>query len=320
MLYRDYSRPDGQWIANRFGGRENLESIAFLRQLNRRLGSEAPQAITIAEESTAFPLVSRPPSEDLNEGGLGFHYKWNLGWMHDVLRYFARDPLHRKYHQRDLTFGLLYAFEENFVLALSHDEVVHGKRALLGKMPGDRWQQFANLRALFGLMWAYPRKKLLFMGSEWASDREWNHDVALPWELLDRAEHRGVQRLVRQLNTSYRALRPLHECDHDAEGFRWVAHDDHQQSVIAFARRDLAGHEVLVVCHFTPLPRPGYRVGTSQPGSWEVLLNTDDRDYGGSGSTPNRMLCAEDQAWHGKRYSIAIDLPPLAVLWLRRTV
>jgi len=319
MLYRDYSRRDGQWIANRYGGRENLESIAFLRQLNRRLGVEAPHAITIAEESTAFPLVSRPPSEDLQQGGLGFHYKWNLGWMHDILRYMARDPLLRRYHQRDLTFGLLYAFEENFVLALSHDEVVHGKQPLLGKMPGDRWQQFANLRALLGLMWAYPGKKLLFMGSEWASDCEWNHDSQLPWHLLEGAEHRGLQSLVKKLNTAYRAFPALHEGDHQAPGFTWVAHDDHRHSVIAFERVSGAGEVVLVVCHFTPVPRPAYRVGTALPGYWELVLNTDDLHYGGTGHHyPQQVpIAASAHPWHAKPFSIEIDLPPLAVLWLR---
>jgi 1,4-alpha-glucan branching enzyme len=318
MLYRDYSRPNGQWIANRFGGRENLESIAFLRKLNRRLGEEAPQAITIAEESTAFPLVSRPPSEDLEAGGLGFHYKWNLGWMHDILRYLARDPLYRKFHQRDLTFGLLYAFEENFVLALSHDEVVHGKGSLLGKMPGEHWQRFANLRALFGLMWAYPGKKLLFMGSEWASDSEWNHDSFLPWHLLAQGEHLGIQRLVKDLNAVYRAQAPLHQLDHEAAGFEWVAHDDHRQSVIAFLRNDLSGNAVLVVCHFTPVPRPAYRFGVSAEQRWEVILNTDDALYGGGASIPEAWIAqAVSEPWHGKPFSLAIDLPPLAVLWLR---
>src|SRR5690606_19216970 len=278
MLYRDYSRAPGEWLPNVEGGRENLEAVALLRRMNELVDEELPGAITVAEESTSWPGVTRPVAD----GGLGFHYKWNLGWMHDTLRYMAADPIHRKYQHEQLTFGIMYGFDENFVLALSHDEVVHGKRSLLGKMSGDRWQQFANLRAYFGFMWGHPGKKLLFMGGELAQEREWNHDRALDWELLEAPEHRGVQALIRDLNHVYRTQPALHELDNLREGFEWLVTDDRDHSVIAFLRRSSAGEQVMVVCNFTPVPRHGYRVGVDSPGAWIERLNTDASEYGGS--------------------------------------
>ena len=265
MLYRDYSRKAGEWIPNVHGGRENLEAISFLKRLNEVVGVERPQAITLAEESTAFPAVSRPTYA----GGLGFHYKWNMGWMHDTLTYMARDPIHRSHHQSELSFGLVYAFNENFVLPLSHDEVVHGKGSLLGKMPGDAWQQFANLRAYYGFMWGHPGKKLLFMGNEFAQGREWNHDASLDWHQLDDPRHAGVQRLVRDLNALQRQLPALHQLDFTPEGFEWISHDDAAHSVLAFVRHGVGdARPVLVVCNFTPMVHAGFRVGVPRAGTW----------------------------------------------------
>jgi 1,4-alpha-glucan branching enzyme len=313
MLYRDYSRKSGEWIPNRHGGRENLEAIAFLQRMNEVVGREVPSAITLAEESTAWPGVSRPTSS----GGLGFHYKWNMGWMHDTLSYFAKDPIHRRWHHNTLTFSLIYAFDENFVLPLSHDEVVHGKGSLLGKMPGDRWQQFANLRLLLAYMWMHPGKKLLFMGCEFGQGREWNHDSSLDWHLLDDPAHRGVQALVRELNNLYRSRPALHALDCEAGGFEWIEANDADNSVLAFMRRDFAGSVLLVVCNFTPVPRESYRVGLSDTGSWRELLNSDSRFYGGSdvgnGSAP---IATQPIAAHGRGHSLALRLPPLGVLVL----
>lgn len=315
MLYRDYSRAAGQWIPNKHGGRENLEAIEFLRRMNHVVGTERPGAITLAEESTAFPGVSRPPSPDLQSGGLGFHYKWNMGWMHDTLEYASMDGVHRKYHQNQLTFGLMYAFTENFVLPLSHDEVVHGKASLLGKMSGDEWQKFANLRALYGFMWAYPGKKLLFMGCELAQPTEWADGSQLPWHLEQQAPHQGVQRLVRDLNRVYRAFPALHEQDVQSEGFEWIAHDDSAQSVIAFQRRAKDGRAVVVVCNFTPVPRPGYRIGVPVAGAWREVINTDNGVYGGS-SLSSGARSTEPVAAHHLGQSLVITLPPLACLVL----
>jgi len=316
MLYRDYSRPAGQWVPNRFGGRENLEAIDFLRRMNHTVGVHRPGAITIAEESTAFPAVSRPPSADLQSGGLGFHYKWNMGWMHDTLGYLRRDPIHRRYHHDELTFSMIYAYDENFVLPLSHDEVVHGKGALLAKMPGDRWQQFANLRLCLGYMYTHPGKKLLFMGGEFAQATEWQSDHGLDWDALQHAPHRGVQRLVRDLNLTYRAHTALHQLDHQPAGFSWIVHDDALQSVLAFERIAADGSRLVVVCNFTPTPRPGYRIGVAQPGRWDVLLNTDDAVYGGSG-LELELRPAEPVPWHGRAQSLQFTLPPLACVILR---
>ena len=313
MLYRDYSRGEGQWVPNRHGGRENLEAIAFLRLMNHTVGVERPGAITLAEESTAFPAVSRPPSADLQGGGLGFHYKWNMGWMHDTLAYMALDPVHRQHHQGDITFSLVYAFDENFVLPLSHDEVVHGKGAMLTKMPGDRWQQLANLRACYGLMFTHPGKKLLFMGCEFAQPTEWHHDRALDWGLLEHPDHLGIQRLVRDLNLVYRGHAELHQLDTEGAGFAWLSHEDAAQSVLAFERRARDGSALVVVCNLTPVPRLRYRIGLPHPGPWRELLNTDQAVYGGSGvfSFPG---VTEPLPWQQRPQSLCLDLPPLACI------
>ena len=313
MLYRDYSRAAGEWIPNTQGGRENLEAIAFLQRMNEIVGREVPGTITVAEESTAWPGVSRPTSS----GGLGFHYKWNMGWMHDTLTYFAKEPVHRRWHHNTLTFSLIYAFSENFVLPLSHDEVVHGKGSLLGKMPGDRWQQFANLRLLYSYMWLHPGKKLLFMGCEFAQVREWSHDGALDWHLLDDPAHRGVHALVRELNRLYRSRPALHALDCEAGGFEWIEANDSDHSVLAFMRRDGAGAALLIVCNFTPMPRHGYRVGMSEPGQWREVLNSDSRFYGGTdlgnGAAP---IATQPVGAHGRSHSLALTLPPLGALLL----
>ena len=311
MLYRDYSRAEGEWIPNRFGGRENLEAIDFLRRLNHTVGVERDGALMVAEESTSFPGVSQPPSDDLKGGGLGFHYKWNMGWMHDSLHYFARDPVHRPHHHNELTFGLVYAFSENFMLPFSHDEVVHGKGSLLQRMPGDDWQRFAGLRALYGYMWAYPGKKLLFMGCEFGQPGEWSADGQLPWHLLDDPRHAGVQRLVRDLNFAYQAHPALHALDIQPEGFAWIAHDDAAQSVLTWLRFDAQGRAVAVLCNLTPLPRPGYRIGVPQAGVWKELINTDALTYGGSGQA-SCVGPTEPQAAHGHPQSLLLNLPPLA--------
>ncbi|MEI7783114.1 MAG: 1,4-alpha-glucan branching protein GlgB [Betaproteobacteria bacterium] len=316
MLYRDYSRAEGQWLPNRHGGRENLEAIAFLRRMNHTIGVERPGAITLAEESTAFPGVSRPPSADLQGGGLGFHYKWNMGWMHDTLAYMALDPVHRQHHHGEITFSLVYAFDENFVLPLSHDEVVHGKGAMLAKMPGDRWQQLANLRACYGLMFTHPGKKLLFMGCEFAQSTEWNHDLSLDWGLLEQPSHQGVQRLVRDLNRVYRAHPALHQLDTEAAGFAWLSHDDAAQSVLAFERRARDGSALVVLCNLTPVPRLRHRVGVPQAGPWRELLNTDQAVYGGSG-LPSAPGATEALAWQQRPHSLCLDLPPLACIVLQ---
>jgi 1,4-alpha-glucan branching enzyme len=314
MLYRDYSRKAGEWIPNQHGGRENLETIEFLKRMNEVVGVERPDAITLAEESTAFPAVSRP----VYSGGLGFHYKWNMGWMHDTLSYMAREPIHRQHHQKEMTFGLAYAFSENFVLPISHDEVVHGKGSLLGKMPGDSWQQFANLRAYLGFMWGHPGKKLLFMGCEFAQAREWNHDQSLDWHLLDDPCHAGVQRLVRDLNHLYRATPALYQRDFEPGGFEWMDHQDAAHSVLSFVRR---GHDersfILVVCNFTPTVHRAYRIGAPQPGQYRERLNTDSGYYGGSNvGCPLGVVMAEPTPWHGQPHSLWLTLPPLATVLL----
>ncbi|MBV9776719.1 MAG: 1,4-alpha-glucan branching protein GlgB [Acetobacteraceae bacterium] len=314
MLYRDYSRAPGEWIPNIYGGRENLEAIGFLRHLNSVVPERCPGAITVAEESTAWPGVTRAAAE----GGLGFDYKWNMGWMHDTLRYMEADPIHRRWHHNDLTFGLIYAFSERFVLPLSHDEVVYGKGSLIGKMPGDAWQRMANLRAYFGFMWTHPGKKLLFMGGEFAQEREWSHDRELDWRLLEDAGHRGVQRLVRDLNHLYARERALHEYDAHPAGFRWVVGDDTANSVFAYLRFG-AGDvpPVLAVCNMTPVPRPDYRIGVPQGGFWREVLNSDSEYYGGSGMGNGGGAHAEPVAAHGEEQSLALLLPPLATVLLR---
>jgi 1,4-alpha-glucan branching enzyme len=313
MLYLDYSREPGEWVPNRYGGNENLEAIAFLKRLNELVFSERPGTTTVAEESTAWPGVSRPTYL----GGLGFGFKWNMGWMHDTLSYMQKDPIHRRHHHDQLTFGLLYAFSENFVLPLSHDEVVHGKGSLIGKMPGDRWQKFANLRAYYGFMWGHPGKKLLFMGGEFAQEAEWNHDRSLDWHLLDDSAHRGVQALVRDLNYLYRVTPALHVFDAEGRGFEWVDASDNEASVLSFLRLgDDNDPPALVVCNFTPVPRENYRIGVPCGGLWRERINTDSADYGGSGVGNGGAVAASDIPWHGRPYSLSLTLPPLATLIL----
>ena len=309
MLYLDYSRAAGEWIPNAHGGRENLDAVAFIRETNELVGSGHPEAVVIAEESTAWPAVSRPTSE----GGLGFHYKWNMGWMHDTLQYMQHDPVHRRFHHDALTFGLMYAFSENFILPLSHDEVVHGKGSLLSKMPGDRWQQFANLRLYYAFMWAHPGKKLLFMGGEIAQQAEWNHDSELDWAALGDEQHRGVQRVVGDLNRVYRDTPALHECDCEARGFEWIDFADRDQSVIAFLRRGFADDAlVVVVCNFTPVPRSSYRIGVPRAGHYKEIFNTDAAWYGGSNLGNGGGVSAVAAPCHGRAHSLSITLPPLA--------
>lgn len=310
MLYRDYSRKPGEWIPNRFGGRENLESVDFLRHLNAVVAERCPGAITLAEESTAWPGVSRPTEE----GGLGFSYKWNMGWMHDTLHYMAREPIYRRHHHGELTFSLVYAFSERFVLPLSHDEVVHGKGSLIGKMPGDTWQKRANLRALLGLMWTHPGKKLLFMGGEIAQEREWSHDREIDWFLLDDPAHRGIQTLVRDLNRVYRDLPALHALDDRPEGFRWIVGDDAENSVLAFLRLVPDAAPVLAVINLTPVPRAGYRIGVPHAGRWREVLNSDAPLYGGSGMGNYGGVETRDAPAHGAGQSLDLTLPPLSTL------
>jgi 1,4-alpha-glucan branching enzyme len=299
------------------GGRENLDAVAFLKRLNELVYATAPGALTIAEESTAWPQVSRP----VYLGGLGFGLKWNMGWMHDLLEYMRHDAVHRKYHHNLLTFGLLYAWTENFLLPLSHDEVVYGKRSLLARMPGDEWQRFANLRLFYAFMWAYPGKKLLFMGGEFGQRNEWNHETSLDWHLLDQGPyHRGVQRLVADLNRVYRGERALYEVDFEPAGFEWMDCHDSEQSVLSFVRRARdPGDVVLCVCNFTPVPRVGYRVGVPVAGFYAEVLNTDGAVYGGSNLGNAGGVMSEPLPWHGQPHSVVLTLPPLGALWLRPT-
>jgi len=316
MLYLDYSREDGQWIPNEFGGNENLGAIAFLKKLNEVLYAEHPGTFTVAEESTAWPMVSRPTFL----GGLGFGFKWNMGWMHDTLGYVSKEPIHRKYHHDQLTFGLLYAFQENFVLPLSHDEVVHGKRSLLGRMPGDQWQRFANQRAYYAFMWTHPGKKLLFMGGEIAQEIEWNHQTSLDWHLLYDPLHAGVRRLIGDLNRLMRETPALHERDCDPAGFAWIDCTDHEQSVLSFLRRGQRDEDfVVVVANFTAMTRGGYRVGVPRTGRYVEALNTDSTHYGGSDAGNLGDVRAETEPMHGFEQSLSLTLPPMAVLVLEWT-
>ena len=309
MLYLDYSRPSGAWIPNKFGGRENLEAIAFLRRFNTELFGHFPQATTAAEESTAWPQVSQP----VDGGGLGFGYKWNMGWMHDTLRYIGKDPIHRKFHHGDILFGLHYAFSENFILPLSHDEVVHGKRSILGRMPGDDWQRFANLRAYYSFMFGHPGKKLLFMGCEFGQEREWNHDVSLDWHLLDQARHGGIQALIRDLNRLYREQGALHELDCDPSGFEWIITEDAGSNVFAFLRK---GREerarCVVVVNFSPNVYRNYRVRVPLAGKWREVFNSDSAHYGGS----NVGNVGEVATLPGPQPALNLTLPPLAAIFL----
>jgi 1,4-alpha-glucan branching enzyme len=312
MLYLDYARQDGQWIANRDGGRENLEAISFLQLLNRSAYREHPGVQVIAEESTAWPMVSRPTEM----GGLGFGLKWNMGWMHDTLKYMHEDPVHRRWHHDQLTFSLVYAFNENFMLPLSHDEVVYGKGSLLDKMPGDEWQQFANLRLLLGHMWAHPGKKLLFMGGEFGQRREWAHEGALDWAALEREPHRGLQRWVEDLNRLYRSKPALYELDFEPAGFEWIDAGDAEHSVLLYLRKARDGSSVLVVANFTPVPRDNYLVGVPQAGRWRELLNSDATLYGGSGVGNLCLTQTVPVAAHGQFQALNLRLPPLGILIL----
>jgi len=315
MLYLDYSRREHEWIPNKYGGRENLDAIEFLRQLNFEVYKEYPGIQTYAEESTAWPMVSRP----VYVGGLGFGMKWDMGWMHDTLEYFRLNPIHRKFHHSLLTFRMLYGFTENFVLPLSHDEVVHGKGSLIGKMPGDEWQKFSNLRLLYGYMFAQPGKKLLFMGDEFGQVREWGHDMSLEWHVLDYPVHSGVQKWVEQLNQLYREEPAMHQIETEPDGFEWVDCNDTSASVISLLRKSKHPEEtILIVCNFTPVPRESYRVGVPAGGFWRELLNSDATDYAGSGVGNKGGVEAEEIAAHGRPHSLSLTLPPLGALFLKR--
>jgi 1,4-alpha-glucan branching enzyme len=314
MLYLDYSRKEGEWLPNQYGGRENLEAIDFLRQFNQEAYGEHPDIQTFAEESTAWPMVSRPTYI----GGLGFGFKWDMGWMHDTLEYLKQDPIHRKYHHNKLTFRMLYGFTENFVLPLSHDEVVHGKGSLIGKMPGDEWQRFANLRLLFAYMYAQPGKKLLFMGGEFGQVREWAHDTSLEWHVLQYPVHSGVQKCVQDLNRLYREQPALHELDNDPAGFEWIDCNDNAASTISLLRKGKSTHErIIMIGNFTPVPRVNYRLGAPSGGYWRELLNSDSQDYDGSNMGNGGGVQAEAIPAHGRPYSLSLTLPPLAALFLK---
>jgi 1,4-alpha-glucan branching enzyme len=314
MLYLDYSREEGEWLANRYGGRENLEAIDFLKQLNHTIRERAPGTMMIAEESTAWPGVTQP----VENGGLGFHLKWNMGWMNDFLRFVEQEPIYRKYHFSLITFSLMYAFSERFVLPISHDEVVHGKRSLLDKMPGDEWQKFANLRLALGFMWTHPGKQLLFMGSELGQWREWSESRPLDWELLERPLNAGAQRWVRDLNHLYRRHPELWRLDATHDGFEWIDFHDVENSVLAFRRRSAPGEELVVVCNFTPVPREGYRFGVPEAGTYRELLNSDAECYGGSNVGNGGGVDAEPVASHGLRHSLCLRVPPLGILILKK--
>lgn len=311
MIYRDYSRKAGEWVPNEFGGRENLEAISFLKELNSVAHRHHPGTLIVAEESTAYPGVSRPT----HLGGLGFGFKWNMGWMHDTLAYFSKEPVHRKYHHNNLTFGLLYAWHENFVLPLSHDEVVHGKKALLDKMPGDRWQKFANLRSLYGFMWAYPGKKLLFMGGDIGQWSEWNSESSLDWHLLGGHEHRGLQHLLRDLNGAYRDQKALFETDFEASGFQWIDVNNADENVLAFMRTASNGEQIICLCNLSPVLRTDYRIGLPKGGWYPEIVNTDSEVYGGGNKGNNGGVNAESIPWHNLSHSASVTLPPLATVW-----
>jgi 1,4-alpha-glucan branching enzyme len=313
MLYLDYSRREGEWVPNEFGGREDLDAVTFLQQLNELVHGREPGIVSAAEESTAWPGVSRP----VYLGGLGFGFKWNMGWMHDTLDYFQREAIHRRFHHHQLTFSLVYAFSENFILPLSHDEVVHGKHSLADKMPGDRWQKLANLRALYAYMWAHPGKQVLFMGGELAQWKELDAETSLDWHLLEEADHQGVQSLVRDLNRVYRETPAMWEDDFEPSGFRWLEPNDAAANVVAFARLGKDPKRPLVcVCNLSPVPRYGYRMGMPLRGRWREALNTDSAYYGGTGEGNLGEVKAEAVPWHDQPFSAELTLPPLAVVWL----
>ena len=314
MLYLDYSRQPGEWIPNQFGGNENLDAIDFIRRFNEQ-AHKVPGVFTAAEESTAFPGVSKP----VYLNGLGFTMKWNMGWMHDMLAYFANDPVYRKFHQNDITFSMVYAFSENFVLPVSHDEVVYGKRSLLSRMPGDEWRQFANVRAFLAYMWTHPGKKLLFMGQEIGQREEWNHDASVPWHVLEFEPHRKLQNLARELNRIYRANPALYEVDFHHSGFEWIDFHDAESSVIAFLRRAEDPKDFLVFCcNFTPVPRKGYEFGVPEEGFYEEILNTDSEFFGGTNLGNGGMVSSRPIPKHDRPHSISVTLPPLAVVGFRK--
>ncbi len=314
MLYLDYSREPGQWSPNVYGGRENLEAVAFLQELNATIYKRVPGATTIAEESTSWPGVTRPT----HLGGLGFGFKWNMGWMHDSLGYLQNDPIHRQYHHGQMTFSLVYAYSENYVLPISHDEVVHGKGSLLSKMPGDRWRQLANLRSFLAYMWAHPGKQLLFMGSEFGQESEWAESRELDWWLLDHGEHRGVQSLVRDLNRVYRDTPALYTLDNDPAGFQWIDANDSTSNVFSFIRSGSNGSQLVCVSNFSAVPHHGYRLGLPSAGTWVEALNSDADLYAGSGMGNLGVVEATGDAWHGQPASATVSLPPLGTLWLVR--
>jgi 1,4-alpha-glucan branching enzyme len=314
MLYLDYSRKNGEWIPNQYGGKENIEAIDFLRRLNTEIYKHYPDVQTIAEESTAWGMVSRPTYV----GGLGFGLKWDMGWMHDTLLYMSKDPVFRRFHHNDITFRMLYAFHENFVLPLSHDEIVHGKGSLIRKMPGDEWQRFANLRTLLGYMYSQAGKKLLFMGGEFGQSDEWYQEKSLDWHLLEFPPHRGAQAFVADLNRLYRAEPALHELDCDPNGYEWIDANDSDSSSLTFLRKGKDPKEqILVAINFTPVPRQGYRVGVPFPGVWREILNSDAREYWGSGMGNAGRVDAEHVPFHGRPYSVNLVLPPLGLVFLK---
>lgn len=314
MLFLDYSREEGEWEPNQFGGRENLEAIAFMKEMNEAVYSSFPDVQTIAEESTSFPMVSRPTYI----GGLGFGMKWMMGWMHDTLKYFAKEPIYRKHHQNELTFSLNYAFTENFMLPLSHDEVVYGKQSILGKMPGDEWQRFANLRLLYSFMYTHPGVKLLFQGGEFGQSGEWNFQQSLDWHLLEYDAHKGAQETVKALNTLYKKEKALHQNQFTAEGFEWINHDDHENSVIAYIRKGKdEKNNVIVICNFTPIPRENYRIGVPKAGDLKEIFNSDSKKFNGTGDYHTNKVSTDEIAWNYRDQSISIDLPPLGLLALK---
>jgi 1,4-alpha-glucan branching enzyme len=314
MLYLDYGRKAVEWIPNKNGGRENLEAIDFLRKFNEIVYREKPDTQTIAEESTAWPMISRPTYA----GGLGFGMKWDMGWMHDTLYYIGKDPIHRRYHQNDLTFRMVYAFTENFVLPLSHDEVVYGKSSLIGKMPGDDWQKFANLRLMYGYMYAQPGKKLLFMGAEFGQRQEWSHEASLEWHLTQYKPHSGLQLLTADLNNLYRTQTALHQVDFEPSGFEWIDTSDEKQSIISFIRKGRSPEDMMVsVCNFTPATHYNYEIGVPLSGTWQEALNTDDIKYGGSGQANPPEIRTAEKPMHYRPYSIKLTIPPLAVIFLK---
>ena len=315
MLYLDYSREDGEWIPNVDGGNHNYEAISLLQWMNQEVYKKFPHAMTIAEESTSFAKVSRP----VYEGGLGFGFKWNMGWMHDSLHFISKDPAYRRYHHGEITFSMVYAFNENFVLPISHDEVVHGKGSMLRKMPGDEWQQAANLRSYAAFMYAHPGKKLNFMGNEIGQAQEWNHDTQLQWDLLQYEKHRGIQSLYKDLNNAYKSIPALYECDTEANGFAWIDHENADQSILSFVRYNSdKSQKVYVITNFTPIPRDDFRLGVEEQGQYEVLVNTDEHQYWGSGYSKNSSYVADPVDWNYRSHSIALSLPPLSTLFIAK--